>query len=310
MIISNAQSFDIYGHRGARGLAPENTLPAYRAALAIGVDYVDMDVGMTRDGVVVVTHDIALDPNITRDSKGQWIPQDRILVKDLPLAQLQSYDVGRIKPGTTYSKLFPEQQSVDGTHIPTLQEVIATVKQIAGGQVGFQIEIKTDPAHPGWTASPHAFASSIAKILVEENIIDRTIIQAFDYRCLLELQNINSRIVTAYLTAQEEEPKLHHKDPKIAGLWTAGHLLKNYDNSIPTMITTLGGKIWGPQDVELTFDLVKEAHQLGLRVVPWSWPEKTGLEIDVSFTKKLISMGIDGIITDRPDVVRGLLGSP
>ena len=75
------------------------------------------------------------------------------------------------------------------------------------------------------------------------------------------------------------------------------------------MITTLGGKIWGPQDLELTPELVQEAHQLGLEVVPWSWPEKSGTELNVKITEELMNMGVDGIITDRPDILRGLMAS-
>lgn len=309
MDTSNQKPLILYGHRGVRGLSPENTLPAYRTALAIGVDYVDMDVGMTRDGTVVVTHDIALNPNITRDSRGQWISADNILVKDLTVSQLQSYDVGRIKPGTAYSHLFPYQYAVDHTYIPTLKQVIDYVKQASGNQIAFQIEIKTDPTLPQLTASPRVFAEAIAQILQDEDIVERTIIQAFDYRCLLELQKINPKITTAYLTAYEEESNLYSSDSQLAGLWTAGHLLKNYANSIPKMIASLGGKIWGPQDIELTPALVNEAHSFGLEVVPWSWPEKTGTEMNVSFTEKLIATGIDGIITDRPDILRGLMAA-
>lgn len=309
MTISNTQTLELYGHRGARGLSPENTLPAYRTAISVGVDYVDMDVGMTRDGVVVVTHDIALNPDITRDAKGQWLTDNSILVKDLTLAELQNYDVGRIKPGTQYSKLFPYQYPIDHTPIPTLKQVIQYVKQLAGDKVAFQIEIKTDPEYPDHTASPKIFVDAIAKILQEENIITHTVIQAFDYRCLLELQKINSEIITAYLTDKDGEIKMYSKDPNIAGLWTAGHLLKDYDSSILNMIAKLGGKIWGPQDTQLTPELVQAAHQHGLKVVPWSWPEKIGKELDIEFTEKLITMGIDGIITDRPDILRGLMAA-
>ena len=144
-----------YGHRGTRGLSPENTLPAYYTALAVGVDYVDMDVNMTKDNVVVVTHNFALNPDITRNAKGRWIKKKTLIfVKDLTLKQLQTYDVGRIKPGTQYSKLFTSQWPVNNTHIPTLKQVIDYVKQRAGSQVGFQIEIKTDPAHPNSTYTP------------------------------------------------------------------------------------------------------------------------------------------------------------
>lgn len=306
---ANASALDLYGHRGARGLSPENTLPAYRTALAVGVDYVDMDVGMTKDAVVVVQHNVALNPDITRDKKGHWIKKNNLFIKNLTFKQLQTYDVGRIKPGTEYSQLFPSQWPVDGTHIPSLKQVIDYVKKVAGNQVGFQIEIKTDPSKPNATVSPKKLATALAQIIEQEGILDRVQVQAFDWRCLLALQKINPNIPTEYLTDKNGEAKMRSKDPKVAGLWTAGRLLKNYDNSIPKMIAALGGQFWGPQDIELTLQRVKAAHQLGLKVVAWTWPKQTGQEIDVPITEQLMTMGVDGIITDRPDIVRGLMAA-
>jgi glycerophosphoryl diester phosphodiesterase len=109
----------IYAHRAGRGLMPEQTLPAYVAALRLGVDYVDMDIGMTKDGVLVITHDLTLHPDLTRDQNGQWIT-DRIPISRLTLSELRNYDVGRLKPGTQYASYFPYQRSVDLTPIPTL----------------------------------------------------------------------------------------------------------------------------------------------------------------------------------------------
>ncbi|MHB1949035.1 MAG: glycerophosphodiester phosphodiesterase [Gammaproteobacteria bacterium] len=302
----NAYSFDLYGHRGARGLAPENTLPGYQKALALGVDYIDMDVMMTKDNIIVVQHDLTLNPNLTRDAKGQWIPNNKIVVKDLTLKQLQSYDVGRIKSKTQYAQFFPEQQSIDGTRIPTLKEVIDYAKAIKGDHIGFQIEIKNDPNLPNATHTPEELARAIVKLLVAEKIVDRTQVQAYDWRCLLAIQKLNPHIATAYLTDQDQEKLMHDKDPQKAGLWTAGRLLKDYHDSIPQMIKAMGGKFWDPQDTTITPERIREAHQLGLKVVAWSWTEKAGKDVDVSLVKKLIAMGVDGIITDRPDVVGGL----
>ncbi len=307
-LANTSHSLQIYGHRGARGLSPENTIPAYRTALSLGVNYVDMDINMTKDGVLVVTHNLGLDPNITRDSEGHWITKP-ILIKDLTLKQLQSYDVGKIKPGTKYAKLFPTQWPVAGTHIPTLKQVIEYTKEIAGNNVAFQIEIKTDPTKPKATFSPKILAKALAKVIDEEEIEDRVEVQAFDFRCLIELQKINPEIKTAYLTDADIDKAMRSSDPKIAGLWSAGYLLKDYDNSIPKMVKALGGSLWDPQDTELTKKSLMQAHELGLKVVTWSWPGQTGMEFDGTLTDKLIGWGVDGIITDRPDMLRGLMAA-
>lgn len=300
----SAHSCDLYGHRGARGLSPENTLPAYQTALKIGVNYVDMDVAMTKDHVVVVQHDLTLNPNITRDAKEHWIESNNIIVKNLTLKELQSYDVGQIKPNTIYAKLFSQQQPVAHTYIPTLKEVIEFVKNTGGDRIGFQIEIKTDPTKPDDTYSPQEFAAAVAKVIEEEGIANRTQVQAFDWRCLLALQKINPHIATAYLTSADQEKLMKNKNPKLAGLWTAGYLLKNYHNSIPQMIRALGGTYWDPQDLEVTPEKIQEAHELGLKVTVWSWTEKSGKEVDLPLVKKLVAMQVDGIITDRPDEVK------
>ena len=107
---------------------------------------------------------------------------------------------------------FLTEHPVDHTAIPTLKQVIEYVKQLSGQQVSFQIEIKTDPEHPDHTFSPRILAQAVAKILKEEGVVGHAVVQAFDYRCLLELQKINPEITTVYLTAQENEPKMRSDD--------------------------------------------------------------------------------------------------
>lgn len=298
--------FNIYGHRGARGLAPENTLFGYAAALATDVDFIDMDVGMTKDGVLVVTHDGALNPIITRDKSGNWLDHETRLIKNFTFDELQQYDVGRINPASDYKKLFSYQVAMDGAKIPSLKEVIYYVKKNATKKICLQIEIKTNPIFPKNTYSPEEFAKELVKILREENLLAETEVQSFDYRGLLALQKISSDIKTAYLTHQDSKFEMSNEDPAKAGLWSAGFQLKKFDHSIPKMIAHLGGKIWGPQDYELTPFLVEQAHELGLKVVSWSWPEKTGLEFDEQQIKELIKMEVDGIITDRPDLLKNI----
>jgi glycerophosphoryl diester phosphodiesterase len=297
---TTTKSIAIYGHRGARGLAPENTIPAYDTGLKIGINYVDMDVGLTKDGVVVVTHDLALNPDLTRDSKGKWITDKNILIKDLTWKELETYDVGKLKPSTIYGMGFPEQKAVPGTHIPSLQQVIDYVKKRAGEKVNFQVEIKTDPAHPDWTFPPEQMARAVVKVLKENHLDTRTDLQAFDWRVLQLIQKLNPNLATAYLVEADSMKLLTNKDPKVAGLWTAGFLLKDYDNSLPKMVAKLGGKVWGPESKMLTQENVTEAHQYGLRVVPWTIDTKAEME-------RMIALHVDGIITDRPDILRGVM---
>jgi len=294
----------IYAHRAGRGLMPEQTLPAYVAALRLGVDYVDMDIGMTKDGVLVITHNLSLNPDLTRDQNGRWIT-DPIPIKSLTLRELQKYDVGRLKPGTQYASYFPHQRPNDHTPIPTLGEIVRLVKSMAGDKVGFQIEIKNDPTQPELTASPKEFAQALYQLITEEGIGNRTEIQAYDWRCLIELNKLDKNIKTAYLSDHTTEVM----DNTEKGTWTAGLLPKDHGYSLPKMVKHLGGNCWEPFAMDLTKSDLDEAHRLGLKVVAWGWPELEGTEFNYAQNDKLLDWGVDGIITDRPDILRGILAA-
>jgi glycerophosphoryl diester phosphodiesterase len=227
---------------------------------------------------------------------------------------LQQYNIGMLRPQTKYGSYFSHQQALPDAKIPTLKEVIAYVKKVAGASVGFQIEIKTDPTRPELTATPSEFASALHRLLKEEEIVDRTEVQAFDWRCLVALQKLDARIKTAYLF-DHTTIKL---DETETVTWKAGLLPKDFGYSLPRMVKSLGGHCFEPYEkvaltkmgltkIELTQEMVMEAHRLGLKVVPWGWPEEEGCEFNAPRVAKLIAWGVDGIITDRPDELRSML---
>lgn len=161
-------SLDIQGHRGARGLLPENTLPAFARALAIGVTTLELDCAITRDGVVVVSHDSTLNPEITRDDgdeSGGWITRDDLAINQFTFDELQRFDVGRINPACEYAKHFPRQQSVDGTRMPKLEDVFALARWAGDTRVRFNIETKISPLHPGRTVPPEDFADALIYVI-------------------------------------------------------------------------------------------------------------------------------------------------
>jgi glycerophosphoryl diester phosphodiesterase len=303
---------EVYAHRGARSYAPENCIPGYATGLAIGTHWVDMDVVMSSDGEVIVSHDIRLNPDIVRGPDGKFITE-RKLVKSLTLEQIKQYDVGRLDTSKAYSKFFPAQMGMDGVTMPTLKEVIKFVTGKTNRKVGFQIEFKTDPEHTDWTFTPAEFAAALYKIMKEENIIAISEIQSFDWRCLYEIQKLDASVKTAYLTEWDNEPGTPYSffdpDPAIAGLWTGGVLVKDHKNSIPQMVKDMGGTCWEPEDVELTKATLDEAHGLGLKVVVWTWPEHSGTTFNTALVSQLISWGVDGIITDDPGMLISMLAA-
>ena len=286
--------FDIEAHRGGRALRPENTLPSFANALSMGVDTLELDMGVTRDGVVVVSHERGLNPDLTRAPDGRWIAAEIPLV-DLTLAEVRQYDVGQIRPGSAYAARFPDQLAVPGTRIPTLAEVFDLVRRSGDRQVRLNIETKIDPAHPQESKDPQQFVAAVLDLLRREQFADRVMIQSFDWRTLLLVQKQAPTIPTVYLTQQRSPDATIHRDKP--STWTAGFDPQDHGGSVPRTVKAAGGAIWSPDYRDVDARSIAEAHRLGLPVVVWT----VNLPEDMA---RLIDMGADGIISDRPDLLR------
>ena len=172
--------FDLEAHRGGRALMPENTLPAFANALSMGVDTLELDVGVTADGEVVVSHERRLNPDLARDAAGAYIAAPGTPFARLRFADVRSYDVGQIRPDSAYAKQFPDQRAVTGTRIPTLREVFALVRKSGNRSVRFNIETKIDPDHPDESLDPQAFVAKLLGVIEAEQFSHRVMIQSFD----------------------------------------------------------------------------------------------------------------------------------
>jgi glycerophosphoryl diester phosphodiesterase len=286
-------SLDLQGHRGARGLAPENTLPAFSRALDAGMTTLELDCGVTRDGTVVISHDRVLNPDLTRDAKGRWLDKPGPPIWHLTYAELRQYDVGRMKPGSEYAKRFARQQPIDGTRIPRLVDLFTTVRERGDRTVRFNIETKISPEAPDETTTPEAFVRALLTVIRDAGMEERVSIQSFDWRTLQYVQKEAPRISTAYLTAQKTSPR--NVTSGTRSPWT-GFDLNDFGGSVPRMVKAAGASIWSPYHGDLTEAFVREAQSLGLRVVPWT----VNTEQDM---RRLISWGVDGLISDYPDVL-------
>jgi glycerophosphoryl diester phosphodiesterase len=296
LMTAHAAAFDLQGHRGARGLAPENTLPAFARALSIGVTTLEMDAGLTEDDVVVIAHDRRLNPDIARGSDGRWLAGRTPAIRELSWRELQRYDVGRIKPGSDYSRRFQDQRRQDKVRIPTLEEVFELTRHARNGEVRFNIETKISPEAPEDTAPPDAFARALVKIVRDSGMAGRTTIQSFDWRTLAIVQKEAPEIATSYLSSQQQALDNIQAGHREDSPWTAGVRYRDH-GSVPKMVKAAGGKIWSPNYLDLTEALVKEAKSLGLAVLPWTVNDRADME-------RLIDWGVDGIISDYPDRLR------
>jgi glycerophosphoryl diester phosphodiesterase len=274
----------LQGHRGARGLFPENTIEGFRAALALGIDAIEFDVGMTADGVPVVSHDLLLNPDIVRDAGGNWLTQPGLALRDLTLQALSAFDVGRLRPGSVYAAQFPLQQPFDGARIPTLHDVLRV-----GGATRFTVELKTDPRFPHRTVPPAELADATLAVVDAAGAASRIDLESFDWRGPRHVHRTRPDIRLAWLTRPETVRNAH--------LWWDGPVPSDYGGSVPRAVAAEGGGIWAPEHGDLTLDLVAEAHDLGLLVLPWTVNDTTTM-------RRLIGWGVDGLITDRPDLMQ------
>lgn len=295
-----AAAFDLQGHRGARGLAPENTLPGFRAALAIGVATLELDVGLTADGVLVVHHDSRLNPDTTRGPDGAWITT-RPALHGLDAAALAAYDVGRLRPGSDYARNFPDQVPADGARIPPLDAVFALVRTPEAAHVRLNIETKLSPRDADGPA-PALFAERLAAAIRAAGLADRVSVQSFDWRTLSALRRIAPEIARVCLTAERPRFNTIGRGQPGPSPWTDGRDVDEVGGSVPRLVAAAGCATWSPHFDDLTAETMREAQGLGLKVVPWTVNDAAAME-------RVIELGTDGLITDFPDRARAVLAA-
>lgn len=289
-----ALAFDLQGHRGARALAPENTLSGFERALAIGVSTLELDVVLSAEGVPIVSHDTAANPDITRDASGRWLQSRGQPFHQLTLAQIGELDVGRINPASRYARDFAQQQGVDGERIPTLAAVFERVKRLRADHARFNIELKRHPERAQESPEPEAFVRAVLEVVRSEGMASRTSLQSFDWGLLKIAQRLAPELPLAFLSAQRPRFNTLH-----SGTWSAGLREADFKDA-PALLAAAGARLWSPHFHDLNRTLVERAREEGLRVIPWTVNEVPDME-------RLIDWGVDGLITDHPDRLRAVM---
>lgn len=300
-------------HRGGAALKPENTLAAFSDAIARGCDGAELDVQLTRDGHVVVFHDFRLKPDICRGADGAWLDPPTPKIVDLSLAELESIDVGRARPGSTYAAQAPLLEAHDGEGIPLLAEVVELARH-AEKPFRLFVELKTSFVDPSLSGSPEELAVKAYAILEEKDFLDRTVFVGFDWRGLLCIKALDARAQCWFTTLAgswfgEGEPPAEDDPPSHAALamlrhwaktgtspWAAGFDAVNHGGSIFNAIKAAGGDGWFPFHRDATAASIAAAHALGLKVGAWT--------VDaVAEMRTLTGAGIDAICSDRADLL-------
>jgi len=302
-------------HRGGAGLKPENTLAAFRNAVALGADGAELDVQLSRDGHVIVFHDYRLKPEICR-LNGRWIERPTPRIKDLTLAELREFDIGRPDPASDYARDHPDLAPADGERIPLLREVIAVAKSAENPFYLF-IELKTSFSDRALSAAPEALAEAVIAVLRAEDFGTRAILVGFDWPGLLHAKLIAPEIKCWFTTLAQswfaDAPPPAEDDPpsqaSLAALrywaregispWAGGYDAVNYGGSIVDAIKAAGGEGWFPMYRDAGAQAVAKAHALGLGVGAWTADDPAAM-------RALIASGVDAICTDRPDILATL----
>jgi len=300
LLAAPSLAFDLEGHRGTRGLAPENTLAAFRRAIEIGVTTIETDMAVTKDDVVVISHNPSLNPDLVRDVDGHWLASPGPPIRSLSFAGLRRYDIGRINPMSQYARQFPEQKAVDGERFPKLSELFDLAKA-SGKPVRFNIETKITPTSGSNTPDPATFTRQVIAVVREANVVDRVTVQSFDWRTLVEVKRIAPEIETSCLTIQTRDDNTVQQAPDGGpSPWHAGLALRDHGGSLPALVKAAGCGTWSMFWRNLTPKELADAHALGLKVLPWTVNERGDMST-------LIDLGVDGIITDYPDRLREVM---
>ncbi len=316
MTLSNSLNI---AHRGGAGLRPENTLAAFAHALDIGVDGFELDVHVAKDGTVVVFHDDALKPDIVRDADGRWLDVPPPLIKDLPYADLASYDIGRLKPGSKYGARHPDQMAVDGEKIPRLADVIWMLKR-SGGNERLWVELKTNFLDRTRTVAPEVMAEAVIRVVKREKFLERTVLVGFDWPALIAAKKLAPKVECWFTTlpqsyfADTPVPAEHGPPPKPeldalrkmerdGAPWTGGFDRSKHGGSVIKAAKAAGADGWFPFFADINRATVSEARDLGLKVGAWTVNKPDDLS-------RLTDLGVDGLCTDYPDRLAALLKHP
>ena len=294
MILSKPNFIKIYGHRGARGDLPENTLEGFKFLFENKISAYETDILVTSDLVPIINHDFKLNPALTKNSEGNWIESDDIKIYDLTYDQISRFKIGSIDKKSKYGRRFEKQRYLGEKSIPRLSELLELKASNILDDLIINLEIKSTPIEDSLTPSPDILAKLIIDEVNKSKLKDKVIYSSFDWRILTEIKNIDPKISRAYLTS-ELKGKVYDRSP-----WLDFMPLYDSDSrELPRLIKTLGGKAWHPKYKDINKEIVKISHEEGLPVNVWTVNEKYEM-------LRMIEYNVDGIITDYPIILKKL----
>ena len=286
MILSKPDYIKIYGHRGARGVLPENTLESFKYLFENNIHAYETDILISKDFIPVITHDFRLDPSYTKDINDNWIEDENIKIIDLTYDQILQFDVGTLNKLSKYGRKFINQKSLQNQKIPKLSELLKLTSDNIVEDLLINLEIKSTPIEKNLTPEPDEMVKIIIDEVSRSNLEDRIIYSSFDWRVLREIKERGSKIPRAYLTSGARG-KIYDKSP-----WLDFTPLHN-GVELPELIKALGGSAWHPNYKDVNKEIVQISHDKGLPVNVWTVNRESDM-------LRMIDYGVDGIMTDYP----------
>jgi len=292
LILSKPNHIKIYGHRGARGDLPENTLESFKYLFDNAINAYETDILISKDLIPVITHDFRLDPSLTKDKEGNWIKDENIKIFDLTYDEISNFDVGSLNKLTRYGRKFVNQRSLENQKIPKLSELLELSSKNVLQNLLINLEIKSTPDEKNLTPDPKDLVQIVLNEINNSNLKDKIIISSFDWRILREVKKQSPEIPRAYLTFQQEKGMKIKKTIYSKSPWI-DHIPLTIVYDLPKIIKELGGSAWHPYYKDINKKAVKDAHDNNLPVNVWTVNDEDDM-------LKMIEYGVDGIMTDYP----------
>ena len=292
MILSKPNYIKIYGHRGARGDLPENTLESFKYLFKNNINAYETDILISKDLIPVITHDFRLDPSFTKDNEGNWITDENIIIFDLSYDELLKFDVGSLNKLSRYGRRFVNQKTLENQKIPKLSELLELSSKNESENLLINLEIKSTPDEENLTPTPEEMVKLVMQEVNKSNLQNKIIISSFDWRTLTEIKNLYPEISRAYLSFLQQagikiKNTIYNRSPWMSYL----PFFEKYE--LPKIIKSQGGKALHPYHKDITKKLVDISHQEDLPVNIWTVNEENDM-------LKMIEYGVDGIMTDYP----------
>ncbi len=274
------------------GVWPDNSLEGARECLAAPVDGIEIDVQLTADGVVVAHHDYRLARGSTR-LNGEWLAERSVPIKAMTFNELQRYDVGSWRPGSSHFERYPHRKQVDDVRVPALRDLFEILNTAGEPKRLFYIEIKTDPQDPADSSSAEAITAAVIDEIEAADYAAHTKIIAFDWKVLRLARARLPTIATAHLTVP---PQLQHQVKHLAdgsSPWLDGFDPRDYGGSVFAAIKAHGGEEWSPYYSEVDATTIAAVHEAGLKVGPWGLSASADIE-------RMVELGVFSATVSGP----------